>query len=202
MMDERAHYPASALHALLDAIDPHPLGGVVRIFDPCSVDGNLRDALESYGGGLPYDLTLNNWRQQKGVPHRNDYLSRGFEWERHDICIMDPPNSEAVPFIRRALQHNQTVYALRRHDWMSQGRLAKFFNEMQPDVFVLPYWMSYDGRQGVAYYDWYRWPNQGTGIRHLERPAVAVREAEMKAMRRKLSEDPRQMQLPHTGASE
>lgn len=134
----------------------HP--GPWRIVDPCAGAGAFRTNFKKW-------LPDARWSEMDVYPLADgigewDFLStkkahfRGVDW-----IVMNPPFSEAFPFVTHAVHCVPNVVALLRLGFLSSARRSRWLRNHVPDVFVLPERPSFTGDGGVDAHDyaWFRW---------------------------------------------
>ena len=154
--------PAWATRAIL----PH-LPRTSTALDPCCGKGAImRVVAERIGAdlcdGMEIDEALGREAVDVGHVLLVDALSL-VEWPPYGCVIMNPPFSQAMAFMTKALAETQpsggTLAALLRLGMMaSQGRAA-FWRANPCDVYVLPKRPSFtpDGKTDSADYAWFVW---------------------------------------------
>lgn len=93
-----------------------------------------------------------------------DFLCWEPDWEssparkRFDVCITNPPYSQAGDFIRRSLELADVVVMLLRLNFLGSESRADFWRAHPPDVFVLPNRPAFiNGKTDSCEYAWFVW---------------------------------------------
>jgi hypothetical protein len=116
--------------------------------------------------------------------HIGDYLN----WqptEHYRVVITNPPFSLAMEVIQKSLLVADWVVMLLRLNYLGTTERNPFFQEMMPDILVLPERPSFDGKGTDSIeYAWFVWMPEGLRIRRmgytqvLDSTPLAVRKAQ------------------------
>ncbi len=83
---------------------------------------------------------------------------RAFERERFDVCVMNPPFSDALTFVQVALRVARIVVCLERSPWIGDEKERyAYFRQLMPDEYRVGR-VDFDGRGGDSIpYSWFVW---------------------------------------------
>ena len=109
--------------------------------------------------------------------------------EEADVVVMNPPYSEAMAFVQKALamveRRRGCVVALLRLPWLASQERAAFHGEHPAMVLVLPRRPSFtkDGKTDATDYAWFLWGENRGAARPIAPSTWAVLDVEARAKR-------------------
>lgn len=154
--------PEWATEAILNELQFPGLGK--HWLEPCAGEGAIIKATNKfYQREAPvwsaYEIDAHRAVRMAGI-ERLDFLNDTPSVSNQiDVILTNPPFSLAEEFIRKCLPLAPVVIMLLRVDFLgSQKRLEFWKNIPAPDLYVIPYRISFDGKgTDSCEYAWYVW---------------------------------------------
>lgn len=174
--------PAWCVDRLLDAWGGESLGP--RWLEPAAGDGAIVRAVDGWmaANGLePRFWTTMDIRPEANAMLCGDFTGLGrplldrfagsMRDRRFDVCITNPPYTQADAFVAEAMARAHVVAMLLRLNWLAGARHAAWLQRHPPDVYVLPDRPSFDGQGTDATdYAWLAWHGQRRGSLYILDP--------------------------------
>lgn len=110
-----------------------------------------------------------------------------------DVCLTNPPFSQAVDFVDSALERAKLVVMLLRLDWLGSMDRDQWHRDHPSDFYLLPNRPSFDGKgSDSCEYAWFKWPGEGRYFRLAPTPKGVrkAEELELRKLRKKIDDLP------------